>query len=104
MIELFYKFMYRKKTIKLQGASGRNYIVEYHRSPFWTYEERTLKLFFQKKFNLWHGQVWEVFDSGSTCGFGTCCVQTLFPHHEMKKFLDAEVFRLERIFDGGNDE
>lgn len=77
--------------------SGRNYIVEYHRSPFWTYEKPTLKLFFKNKFNSWHGMVWEVFPNGGTCGFGTYCTITYFLHREMKKFLTAEVSRLEKV-------
>ena len=51
MKKLFYKFMYHNKTIKLKADSGRTYIIEYHRSPFWTYENPTLKLFFKEKIN-----------------------------------------------------
>ena len=101
---LFYKLMYRKRTIKFKAISGRNYIVEYHRTPFWTYEERTLKLFFKEKFNSWHGQVWEVFKNGGQCGFGTWYTQTIFPRRKMKEFLIAEVRRLERIFNKENTQ
>lgn len=101
---LFYKLMYRKRTIKLRAPSGRNYIVEYHRPPFWTNEERTLKLFFKEKFNAWHGQVWEVFPSGGMCGFGTWFTRTLFPRRQMKKFLASEVRHLERIFNKENNK
>ena len=97
LIELFYKFMYRYKTIKLKTASGRTYIVEYHRSPFWTYEGRTLKLFFKKKIKTWHGQVWRVFENGGRCGFGTNCITTMFPRRKMKEFLIREVNYLEKI-------
>lgn len=95
---LFYKLMYRRKAVKLKTDSGRTYIIEYHRSPFWTYENPTLKLFLQKKFRTWHGQIWRVFKNGGRCGFGTTCIFTLFPRRAMKKFLIREVNYLEKIF------
>lgn len=98
LIESFYKLMYKKKTITRKCDSGRIYIVEYYRSPFWTYEERTLKLFFEKKIKTWHGQVWEVFTNGGKCGFGCIClVDTMFPRSNMKKFLVRETNYLESI-------
>ena len=81
----FYKLYTEEKII-----NGTRYIVEYHRSPFWSYEEPTLKLFIKDKLRTWHGQVWEVFPSGSRCGFGTTCFAALNPKKRMKKFLDAE--------------
>lgn len=40
----FYKLYTEEKII-----NGTRYIVEYHRSPFWAYEEPTLKLFIKDK-------------------------------------------------------
>lgn len=94
----FYKFMYRNKVIKLKADSGRKYIVEYHRSPFWTYEKPSLKLFFKEKYAVWYGQVWEVFENGGRCGFSTCCIKMLFPRKEMKQFLHNVTYYLEKIF------
>ncbi len=102
-IELFYKMMYRRKTIQIKADSGRVYIVEYHRSPFWTYENRTLKLFLKEKIKTWHGQVWEVFKNGGSCGFTTICITTMFPRHQMKKFLIVESNRIEKILNKEND-
>ena len=98
MKKLFYKFMYRNKTITLKADSGRTYIVEYHRSPFWTYEDPTLKLFFKEKIRTWHGWVWLMYENGGRCGFGTNCIITMFPRCQMKRFLIREVNRLEKIF------
>lgn len=95
---LFYLLMYRKRIIKVTANSGRKYIVEYHRSPFWAYEKPTLRLFFKEKYTTWHGMVWEVFENGGRCGFGTWCIDTMRPRYEMKKFLIAEVSHLEKIF------
>ena len=81
----FYKLYTEEKDI-----NGTRYIVEYHRSPFWGYEEPTLKLFIKDKLLTWHGQVWEVFPGGSRCGFGTTCFTALFPKKRMKRFLDTE--------------
>ena len=81
----FYKLYTEEKII-----DGTRYIVEYHRSPFWSYEKPTLKLFIKDKLRTWHGQVWEVFPGGSRCGFGTICFAALNPKKRMKKFLDAE--------------
>lgn len=103
MKKLFYKFMYRNKTIKLKTDSGRTYAIKYHRSPFWTYEKPTLKLFFEQKINTWHGQVWKVYPNGGSVGFETICITTLFPRHQMKKFLLSEVNRLEKIFNRRSD-
>lgn len=100
VIELFYGFMYRKKRIGLKSGSGRNYIVEYRRSPFWSYEKPSLKLFFSEKINTWHGEIWLVYENGGRCGFGTNCLRTIYPGHKMKKFLVREVNNLERIFEG----
>ena len=102
MKNLFYKFMYRNKIIALTAPSGRTYIIEYHRSPFWTYEDRTLKLFFKEKIKTWHGWVWKLHPNGGKVGFGTNCIYTMFPKREMKKFLIREVNRLEKIFNKEN--
>lgn len=103
LIELFYKFMYRKKIIKIKVDSGRVYIIEYHRSPFWTNEDYTLKLFFKKKIKTWHGRVWEVFENGGRCGFGSVCIiNTIFPRREMKKFLIKESNCIEKILNKEN--
>ena len=98
----FYRFMYRKRVMKVTTSSGKNYIVEYHRSPFWTYDKRNLRTFFKDKFKTWHGQVWMVFPNGGRCGFGTICIKTIFPYRQMKDFLAAEVWRLERILNKEN--
>lgn len=45
LVDRFYKIMYKKYTLECNTDSGRKYIVEYHRSPFWAYEKPTLKLF-----------------------------------------------------------
>lgn len=104
MKKLFYKFMYRNKTIKLKTDSGRTYIIEYHRSPFWTYEDRTLKLFFQQKIRTWHGQVWKLCPNGGRVGFTTVCIIEMFPRRQMKYFLIREVNRLEKIFNKENED
>jgi hypothetical protein len=102
MKKLFYKFMYRNKTIQLKTDSGRTYIVEYHRSPFWTDEDRTLKLFFKKKIKTWHGWVWKLNPNGGRVGFGSTCIITMFPRRQMEEFLIREVNRLEKIFNKEN--
>lgn len=94
----FYKLMYRKRVIKYTADSGRNYIIDYHRTPFWTYEEINLKTFFKEKFTSWHGHVWEVFPNGGSVGFAGNFMDALFPRRRMKRFLIAEVARLEKIF------
>lgn len=105
MVELFYRIMYRTHNITVEAPSGRIYCVEYHRSPFWTYDKRTLKVFFKDKFKTWHGQVWEVFPNGGRCGFGTTCIIQVFPKKHMREFLLREVKWLENILNnGGNDE
>ena len=99
-MRLFYKFMYRNHTITRKCKSGRTYIIEYQRSPFWTYEKRSLRLFFKEKMCTWHGQVWRVFENGGKCGFGTrCVVGKLSPRREMKAFLVHETNYLEKILD-----
>lgn len=86
----FYKLYTEEKII-----NGTRYIIEYRRSPFWTYEEPMLKLFIKDKLRTWHGQVWKVFPGGSRCGFGIICFTALYPKKRMKKFLDIESKRLE---------
>lgn len=88
----FYKLYTEEKII-----NGTRYIIEYHRSPFWTDEKPTLKLFIKDKLRTWHGQVWEVFPHGSRCGFGTICFMALHPKKIIKKFLDTESKRLELL-------
>lgn len=79
------------RTHRLRYKIGDvTYEVEYHRSPFWAYEKPSVRLFLKKKLRTWHGQVWECFEGGGRCGFGTTCIWTLFPRKEMKKFLHAE--------------
>jgi hypothetical protein len=102
MKKIFYKFMYRNKIIKLKADSGRTYIIEYHRSPFWTYEDPTLKLFFKEKIKTWHGQVWKLHPNGGRIGFTTVCMIDMFPRRQMKYFLIREVNRLEKIFNKEN--
>lgn len=101
--ELFFKLMYKSRTVELVADSGRKYIIEYNRLPFWVYENRTVRNFFRSKFVSWHGQVWEVFKNGGRCGFGTYCAEGIFPKHKMEKFLAAEVSRLEKIFNKENN-
>lgn len=104
MKEIFLKFMYRRKSITLKMPSGNVYCVEYHRTPFWTYDKRTLKLFFKDKMNWWHGQVWRVFPNGGRCGFGAWCIHATFPRKQMRKFLKAEASRIEKIINKENDK
>jgi hypothetical protein len=96
--ELFFKLMYKSRTVEFVADSGRKYIIEYCRTPFWTYENRTVINFFRSKFIWWHGQVWEVFKNGGRCGFSTYCTEGVFVKRKMQKFLVAEVNRLEKIF------
>ena len=98
----FYRFMYRQRVMKVTTASGRTYILEYHRSPFWTSDTPNLKTFFKDKFKWWHGQVWLLYKNGGRCGFGTWCTKTMFPYKEMKDFLAAEVNHIERILNKEN--
>ena len=98
----FYKLMYRKRIIKYTADSGRNYIIEYYRTPFWTYDDISLKTFFKEKFNSWHGQIWEVFPSGSRCGFSGNFMQAIFPRRSMKCFLITEAARLEKVLNKEN--
>lgn len=100
--ENFYNFMCRKKTIEHTCDSGRKFIIDYHRSTFWSYEKPSLKLFFKEKLSLWHGHVWLVYGNGSKSGFGTCCIHALFPRRIMKRYLLNESKRLEDIFNNEN--
>lgn len=90
--KLLHKFLnhFYKVYVIEKNINGTRYICEYHRSPFWAYEEPTLKSFIKDKLRTWHGQVWEVFSKGSRCGFGTTCFTALFPKKRMQKFLDTE--------------
>ena len=85
----FLNHFYKMYTIE-KCIEGTKYMVEYHRSPFWGYEDPSLKLFFKDKLCTWHGQVWEIFPGGSRCGFGTTCIKALFPKKRMRRFLDQE--------------
>ena len=89
LLHWFLNPFYHVHTIE-KNIDGTRYICEYHRSPFWAYEEPGLKLFFKDKLRTWHGQVWEIFPKGSRCGFGSTCFSALFPKKRMKKFLDTE--------------
>jgi len=89
ILHWFFNRFYHVHTIE-KNIDGTKYICEYHRSPFWGYEEPGLKLFFKDKLRTWHGQVWEVFPKGSRCGFGSTCFSALFPKKRMRKFLDTE--------------
>ena len=86
---IFLTLFYKVKVINKE-INGVKYIVEYARSPFWAYEEPSLKLFFSKKIKTWHGQVWEIFPRGGRCGFGTTCIEAMFPKKKMQAFLDRE--------------
>lgn len=88
-VDWFIKLFYKQYTIE-KDINGIRYIIVYHRSLFWAYEEPTLRLFFSKKLRTWHGQVWEIFPRGGRCGFGTNCIVALFPWKRMKDFLDRE--------------
>lgn len=99
LLKHFYKLHAEEKII-----NGTRYIIEYHRSMFWAYEEPTLKLFIKDKLRFWHGQVWEVFPNGSRCGFGTTCFTALNPKKRMKKFLDAESKRMYNLTIKGESE
>ena len=87
---------YRHYEIRTE-IDGIRYMIEYSRSPFWTYEKPTWRLFLKEKLCLWHGQVWEEFPGGGRCGFGTCCLRALFPKKKMKQFLLAESRRVHKI-------
>ena len=89
LLHWFFNRFYNTYKIEKEIA-GTKYIVEYNRSPFWGYEKPSLRLFIKDKLLTWHGQVWEVFPSGSHCGFGTTCFTALFPAKRMRKFLDRE--------------
>lgn len=89
ILHWFFSRFYHVYTIE-KNIKGTKYICEYHRSPFWGYEKPTLGLFFSDKLTTWHGQVWEVFPSGSRCGFGSNCISALFPKKKMQKFLNTE--------------
>ena len=90
--KLLHWFLNKFYNIKIitRYINGTKYICEYQRSPFWGYEKPSLRLFIKDKLLTWHGQVWEVFPSGSRCGFGTTCFTALFPAKRMRKFLDRE--------------
>lgn len=90
--KLFYKTYHLHYKI-----NNSTYEVEYHRSPFWTYEKVSILLFLKKKLRTWHGQVWLLYPNGGRCGFGTICEKALFPKRRMKKFLICEATRLEKL-------
>ena len=89
LLHWFLNHFYHVRTIE-KNIDGTIYICEYNRSPFWAYEEPSVKIFFKDKFRTWHGQVWEVFPGGSRCGFGSNCISAWFPKKKMQKFLDNE--------------
>lgn len=86
------KWFYRKHTLSTT-IEGQKFIIEYHRTPFWTNEKPTLKLFLQEKANSWHGNVWKVMSNGSkiAAGFGynTYC-KRWFPRKYMRAFLNYQ--------------
>ena len=86
---LLVRLLYRKHRIT-NTINGVNYIIEYSRSPFWTYERPSLWRFLIEKSTLWHGQVWEVFPNGGRCGFSHNCIRAVFPRRQMKDFLIRE--------------
>ena len=89
MNEYILRLLYKNKYI-YKDIDGITYMVEYSRSPFWAYERPSLWLFLKEKLCLWHGQVWEILPHGSRVGFGTNCINALFPRRKMRDFLDRE--------------
>lgn len=89
LLGLFLNHFYKVCTLT-KVVNGVTYIIEYCRSPFWAYEEPSLRLFVKEKLITWHGQVWELLPRGSRCGFGTICIGALFPVKRMSNFLDRE--------------
>ena len=85
----FLNHFYKIYTLEKDIADSK-YIISYHRSPFWGYEDPSLKLFFRDKLCTWHGQVWEILPHGSRVGYGTTCIKAMFPRKQMKKFLNRE--------------
>lgn len=92
LYSLFYKTYHLYYKI-----NDSTYEVEYHRSPFWTYEKESILLFLKKKIRTWHGQVWLLLPNGGRCGFDTICEKALFPKRRMKKFLTYTATRLEKL-------
>lgn len=88
-MSILQKFLFRTHRLRYR-IGDVVYEVEYYRSPFWVDEKPSVKLFLEEKLRIWHGQVWECFDGGGRCGFGTTCIWTLFPRWKMKKFLRTE--------------
>lgn len=89
ILDWFLSFFYKVYTIEKE-INGVKYLIEYRRSPFWVYEEPSIKLFIKDKLCTWHGQVWEKFPGGGRCGFGCNCIKALFPKKNMQNFLDKE--------------
>ena len=97
LLYIFIKPFYKKHKIR-RVIDGIVYEVEYHRSPFWTYEKPSIILFFKNKLCTWHGQVWEVFPNGGRCGFATSFVRNkMFPRKRFSKFLDVESRHIHKI-------
>ena len=94
-----FKWFYRKHTLTTI-IDDRKFIIEYYRSPFWTYEKPTIKLFLKEKINSWHGNVWEVKPNGSRIaagfGFSTCC-KKYFPRKHMRAFLNYQAKHYIRV-------
>lgn len=90
-VQIKFNWFYKKYTLSTEIA-GRKFIVEYSRTPFWTYEKPSLKLFLKEKINTWYGSVWEVTPNGSRIAagfnFGECC-KAYFPKKFMKNLLEC---------------
>lgn len=89
-VQIKFNWFYKKHTLNTEIA-GRKFIVEYSRTPFWTYEKASFKLFLKEKINTWYGSVWEVTPNGSRIAagfnFGECC-KAYFPKKFMKNLLE----------------
>ena len=94
-----FKWFYRKHTLTTI-IDDQKFIIEYYRSPFWTYEKPTIKLFLKEKINSWHGNVWKVKPNGSRIAAGfnysTCC-KSWFPRKYMRAFLNYQAKHYIRV-------
>ena len=98
-VQIKFKLFYKNHFISTK-INGRKFIIEYGRSPFWTYEKPTIKLFLKEKLHSWHGSVWEVRPNGSriAAGFGfTTCCKKYFPRKYMRTFLNYQAKHYIRV-------
>ena len=96
MKDAFYAFMCRRKVLRYT-CNGHPFIVEYHRTPFWTNETPSLKLFVKEKADSWHGQVWLEYPNGGRCGFETIHIFSWLPRRRMLDFLKYEAQRISKL-------